>query len=485
VVTASAPSRVQKLLTQLGPVSAEAALILLGPCALILARYFSWGAGPLRLLCLALLFAFIALATWRRGYLLSVWDRGRLHWVLAAVCALLTFMHVQYFVSNIRKGGECWTDMGRPSICSGEWLRRGLNPWAECAPPLKAAERKNPPESEATYVECVKFDRCIDYKGGRPYKDWKHHGPGFDFMDGYKYGPISAFAYFPLTHFYRERGVFSVNFAFWLLHGLLMWGLARAAFPSQRAAPWRAIIGWLAPLIVPLWATLPTLNIEALGHTYELTPPERGTFILEITHRCANDIIPVTLGLAALLMAARKFPLIGGVFLGLSLAAKPLPALLWCALLPGLAGNKARPLIVSAVLTTAFCYLPFFAWAPREMIANLISFSWLRPTNASSIRAYIPESLGGLIGALQLISCVVLTIAFYRSGPRDLGRLLRTSALSTIAFVAFNKVVHGNYLLWIQPLAALTLAGLPFRTPARASVRASQARITVDDQGLG
>jgi hypothetical protein len=190
------------------------------------------------------------------------------------------------------------------------------------------------------------------------------------------------------------------------------------------------------------------------------------------------------LGLAALLMAARKYWVVAGVLLGLSLAAKPLPALLWCVLLPGLAGNQAKRLIVSAVLTTVFCYLPFFAWAPREMIANLIAFSWLRPTNASSIRAYIPASLGGLIGALQLVCCVGLSAAFYRSGPRDLGRVLRTCALSTIAFVAFNKVVHGNYLLWIQPLAALALAGMPFRAPARASVRAAHAAIPTDDQKL-
>jgi len=480
-VTEPGSARIQKLATLAGPAFAEVALIVIGPCALILARYFSWGAGPYRLLSLVLLFAFIALATLRRGYLISVWDRGRLHWVLAALCAVLLFLHARYFIHDIRRGGECWTDMGRPSICSGEWLRRGLNPWAECAPPLRAAEKRTPPtKGEATYVECVKFDRCIDYKGGRPYKNWKHHGPGFDFMDGYKYGPISALAYFPLTHTLRERGVFAVNFAFWWLHAFLMWGLAVAAYPSQRAAPWRALLGWLSPLVLPLATLLPTIHISALGHSYELAPPEQGTFILEITRRCANDIIPVSLGMAALLMAARKYWVLAGVLLGLSLAAKPLPALLWCVLLPGFAGVHARRLVASAVVTTTLCYLPFFVWAPREMIANLISFSWLRPTNASSIRAYIPESLGSLIGVLQLLSCAVLTFAFYRSGPRDLGRLLRTSALSTIAFVAFNKVVHGNYLLWIQPLAALALAGLPFRAPARASVRAARVRAAPD-----
>jgi hypothetical protein len=299
-------------------------------------------------------------------------------------------------------------------------------------------------------------------------------------MDGYKYGPVSALAYFPLTHSLRERGLFAVNFAFWWLHAACLWALGRAAFPNQRAAPWRALIGWLSPLILPLYALLPTLKLTALGQVYEIAPPERGTFILEVTYRCANDLIPVSLGLWALLLAARKRALTAGVLMALSLAAKPLPGLLWCLFIPGLAGRKARPLIVSALLMTSACYLPFFLWAPREMIANLISFSWLRPTNASSVRRYIPESMGAVIGALQLLSCAGLIFAFYRKGPRDLARVLRSSALATIAFVAFNKVVHGNYLLWIQPLAALALAGLPFRAPPSTVVRATDSLDVVE-----
>jgi len=131
--------------------------------------------------------------------------------------------------------------------------------------------------------------------------------------------------------------------------------------------------------------------------------------------------------------------------------------------------------VVSAVATTTLCYLPFFAWAPREMIANLLTFGWLRPTNASSIRAYIPDSFGGAVSGLQGLACVGLVFMFYRSGPRDLARLLRTASLATAAFVALNKVVHGNYFLWIQPVAALALAGIPFRS-ARAERDAPEAR---------
>jgi hypothetical protein len=64
---------------------------------------------------------------------------------------------------------------------------------------------------------------------------------------------------------------------------------------------------------------------------------------------------------------------------------------------------------------------------------------------------------------------------FYRDrAQRDLPGLVRVSALAAIGFVALNKIVHGNYLLWIQPLLALTIAGLPFR-PAPEAI-AAQSR---------
>jgi uncharacterized membrane protein len=154
-----------------------------------------------------------------------------------------------------------------------------------------------------------------------------------------------------------------------------------------------------------------------------------------------------------------------GVLLGFSLATKPLPGLLLAAILPGLRGLASWRLALVAAATTALCYLPFFAWAPREMIANLVLFSLLRPTNGSTIRPYLPAGGDSVVGILQLLFSIGLIIDFYRRprSARDLPAVLRTTALVTIWFVALNKVVHGNYLLWIQPLCALTLAGIPFR----------------------
>jgi hypothetical protein len=128
--------------------------------------------------------------------------------------------------------------------------------------------------------------------------------------------------------------------------------------------------------------------------------------------------------------------------------------------------GAARRFFVSLALTVALCYLPLLLWAPRELVANLVLFSLLRPTNSSSVRAYLPESLAGLVGVAQIALVLFLLWRLYRMPrPIELPAVLRSAALVLIAFVAFNKVVHGNYLVWLQPFLALTVAGMPFRQP--------------------
>jgi hypothetical protein len=286
-------------------------------------------------------------------------------------------------------------------------------------------------------------------------------------MDGYKYGPLTALLYAPFAHVLQERGLFSVNFACWIVQLVLMWLLARVAFPEQRAAPSRTLLTYLLPPLLQMSLLLPKLRVHAFWGTFSLSAPARDTFVLELTRRCSNDIIPVVLALAAIWTAARGRSRAAGVLLGLSLAAKPLPGLLLLMLLPGLHGVGARKLIGACLLTTALSYLPIFLWAPRELIANLVLFALVRPTNSSSIREYLSPAMGSVIGVLQLALVGLLAWRFYRDhAQRDLPGLLRVSTLATIAFVALNKIVHGNYLLWIQPLWAIAIAGLPFRARA-------------------
>jgi hypothetical protein len=155
------------------------------------------------------------------------------------------------------------------------------------------------------------------------------------------------------------------------------------------------------------------------------------------------------------------------MLLGLSLAAKPLPGMLLALLLPRAAGVAPRPFVAALLATTALLYWPFFLWAPAEMTANLVLFAFLRPTNSSGLPRYLPDDLRWLVGFVQLALCAALVAQFWRAERRDAAALLRSAVLLTIAFTALNKVVHGNYLLWLQPLLALALAGRPFGARTR------------------
>jgi hypothetical protein len=441
---------------------AELAVFLTAPALLLTAVYFVW-AGVLRFAALAALCAAVALATSRRVRLTPVLGQGRAPWLLAALVLALFGEQTARFANDVARGSECLTDMGRPSICAGQWLLEGRNPWAECLPNDYEPSRVH--GSDDTFAWCLTEGRCIDRKAGGSYKRWKQNGTGLEFMDGYKYGPLLALAYLPATHLWRESGLSLVNLAFWLLQLALLAGLARLAFPTLRAAGLRAAFVFLLPSAIPtrlLWP--PHWEFELHGRSFDLLAPSRFAFVRELTLNCANDVIPVALVLLALWLAATRRSLAAGIVLGLSLGMKHLPAMLLLPLLARLDGVRWQRLLAGAAATAFLAYLPFFLWAPEEMFANLVRFHIERPPNRSGLQRFLPEALRSVVVIGQLLVAVALLVRYGRApaSERTLAGLLRTAALLLIAFVALNKVVHGNYLLWIQPFTALALAGLPF-----------------------
>jgi hypothetical protein len=456
----------------------EEAALLFGFAALLLVVvYFSWGAGIGRFLALMALCAWTAWATRRRVQ--SVFGPGQLLGVLAALAVVLLVAESHSFVRSVRKGQPCVTDMGRPSICAGEWLLRGLDPWAECAPQAKAA--KTTRAVSDTYAWCLEEGPCIDYKGGGRYRKWKRHGAGFDFMDGYKYGPLMALLYLPATHEHVEAGLYAVNYLFWLATIALTFWLARVAYPHLRGAGYRAVVVLLLPDAISLRWLLPKVRFRSFGHVQVLTPPGPGLFMHIFTAQCANDVIPVAFVLAAVLLALRGRSLLAGMSLGLSLAAKILPAALVGLLLLRLVPVRQRRLLTGAALTAGLVHLPFFLWAPREMAANLLLFNLVRPTNSSSIRRWLPHAFESLVSLTQIAVVAGCLWFWYRARTRDSATFFRTAALLLIVFVALSKVVHNNYLWWIQPFAALALAGSPFLPDAGRDPTTDSPPATLDE----
>ena len=444
----------------LGLACAELLLLGAGPCLLLLADYFTYGAGVPRFATLVALFALVAVASSGRIRLRSVLASGPGRLLLIAGALYAFGLAGTQFLHDVQHPEPCWTDMGRPSVCAGEMLLAGTNPWATCArkPPAHA------PEPSESMRWCLTLGGCPDYKGGGEYsaKRWKHHGPGFEFMDGYKYGPLMALLYLPATHLRQEGGIAVVNFAFWLGLSALAMLLARAVYPRIAGSATRALLVLMLPAVLPAYRVLPTIKFDALDRHYVLAPPMRAAFVRALTLMCSNDFIPVFFLLVACWFALHRRSWLAGIQLGLSLATKQLPGLLLLLPLVRVRGIDGKRLAFAALLTAGVFYYPWFAGAPREMIANLILFGFVRPTNSSSIRRFLPHDLEALVSLAQLGLSALLITRFMRGEQRDVRALLRSAALLAIGFVALNKVVHGNYFLWIQPLLALVMAGAPF-----------------------
>lgn len=177
----------------------------------------------------------------------------------------------------------------------------------------------------------------------------------------------------------------------------------------------------------------------------------------------------LVLALAALLAERHR---LGWALLGAAVAAKLWPfvvvplALVWSIR----RGRGWSALAGLAVVALAF--LPFLALAPGGMWHSL-SGQASRPLQIESLGAALFTTFGhprivtthgsqnvaghGAVGALFSLAeaavLVALWVAFAR-GPADRERLLRYAAASACAFVALNKVLSPQYLLWLIPLVA-------------------------------
>ncbi|HVW88934.1 MAG TPA: glycosyltransferase 87 family protein, partial [Gaiellaceae bacterium] len=217
---------------------------------------------------------------------------------------------------------------------------------------------------------------------------------------------------------------------------------------------------------VVLVAATALVRIEAAFYT-ALAPVLVGSLIVS-----RFDLWPALLLVAALAALLAERHRLGWVLLGAAVAAKLWPlvvvplALVWSVR----RGRGRSALAGLAVVAVAF--VPFFALAPHGMWHSL-SGQASRPLQIESLGAALFTTFGhprivtthgsqnvaghGAVGALfslaELAMLVALWIAFAR-GPADRERLLRYSAAAACAFVALNKVLSPQYLIWLIPLVA-------------------------------
>jgi len=185
------------------------------------------------------------------------------------------------------------------------------------------------------------------------------------------------------------------------------------------------------------------------------------------------DLWPVALATGALAALVAGRHELGWGLVGAAVAAK-----LWPLVLVPLAlswswrhGARRAPLVGLAV--TAAAVLPFAILAPGGIWSSLERQA-SRPLQVESLAAALVSTfgspqvvsgsgsqniaghaaLGSALAAIGAAAVVATWLGFVR-GPAEPDRLLRYAAAAVAAFVAFDKVLSPQYLLWLIPLVPL------------------------------
>jgi hypothetical protein len=185
------------------------------------------------------------------------------------------------------------------------------------------------------------------------------------------------------------------------------------------------------------------------------------------------DLWPTLLATAALAALVAGLDVAGWVLLGIAIAAKGWPlvlvplALVWS----WRRGHRLAPL--AGLASLAVIVVPFAVIAPHGLWDSVREQA-SRPLQIESLGAafittfghpHVVDSHGSqnlsgqggvatVLVALATASLIALWIAFAR-GEQSSARLVRYAAATTCAFVAFDKVLSPQFLIWLVPLVAL------------------------------
>jgi hypothetical protein len=254
---------------------------------------------------------------------------------------------------------------------------------------------------------------------------------------GYKYLPVTLAAYLPLGAL-GPRGVVLTNL-------LLQFAVVALIFRLGMALA-SATAGWLAML---LYLSLPLVPFQLFA-------------------KGALDLVAVVPLLAALLLVARGKPALGGLCLGLSLAAKLLPgALLLPSALPARSRDRLR--YAAGIAMGLLPVVPFALWAPAAFLDNIVLFNLVRPVDSTSWLFAFPGARPVAAAAMAALYLAALAVAWLRP-PATLARRSGMAVALILATLLAAPAVHHNYQLWWLPLACALLGAAlaPGRLPSGA-----------------
>ena len=238
--------------------------------------------------------------------------------------------------------------------------------------------------------------------------------------------------------------------------------------PSLLGGSYAATFAWLMAVCGVALVLVVALARPSAAFFTALAPVLIGSLILS-----RFDLWPALLAIAALVALLSERHALGWGLLGAAVAVKLWPlafvpvALVW---------SHRRGCVRSSlwgVGVAAAAFFPFLVLAPGGLWSSL-SGQLSRPLQIESLGAAFLTTFGrpaivtshgsqnvvghGAVAAAlsvaQVLALLALWVAFAR-GPATGERFVRYAAACTCAFVAFDKVLSPQYLLWLIPLVPL------------------------------
>jgi len=306
---------------------------------------------------------------------------------------------------------------------------------------------------------------------------WYQHALILDTIEYHRYGDAMVHGHVP----YRD---FAVEYPPGALPAFVLPALGRPSLSlyNREFQILIALCG-IGALAAMWWA------LRSLGATLERTAAALCFFALAplvlgsvILYR--YDLWPAALTVAGLAAVLARRERLGFAAIGLGVAAKAFPAVV---LPPAFVyvwrtrGRREALLCLgAAVVVAALVVAPFLALAPHG-VWDSIERQTTRPLQIESLGSALllaahhtwglaltmvssrgsqnlvgsaPKTAGAISTALLLVSLLGIWVAAAR-GPATPERLVRWSAASLAAFIAFDKVLSPQFLIWLLPLVPL------------------------------
>lgn len=245
-------------------------------------------------------------------------------------------------------------------------------------------------------------------------------------FNGYKYLPMMAITYLPLSTVLGERGVLVTNLLLDLAVVGLVFRLSCRSGTSTNGL-WAAFL-YLMPLLVPR----------------------------QLFHKGVTDLAAIVPLLVALLSLEKK-PGLAGLCVGLSISTKLLPGILFIpCCLPQRDPSQLRWRYAAGIALGLVPTLLFLLWSPRALFSNTVLFNFQRPTDSTSWLYEMPSFISSI--ARISFAVMVLGIALYVWFNRP--TIKTRCGLGTICIlgtILSGPIVHSNYQLWWLPMLVVLL----------------------------